>query len=160
MGTLLRGEDIRWLAYCLATVFHETAATMAPIEEYGKGSGQSYGEPAGAHHQIYYGRGHVQLTWEDNYIKGESRLAEGYAATVPLHQYPHRMLEHEPSGLILYDGMITGWFTGVGLPQFFDADTEDRYNARKTVNGLDRADVIEGYYWKMKEALMPAPAAA
>ena len=63
------------------------------------------------------------------------------------------MLEDEPSALVLYDGMIKGWFTGVGLPQFFDADTEDPVNARKIVNGLDKADLIAGYYASFKEAL-------
>ena len=63
------------------------------------------------------------------------------------------MLEHEPAALILFDGMIEGWFTGVGLPSFFNSDTEDPYNARKTVNGLDKADLIAGYYKSFKDAL-------
>ena len=56
-------SDLRWLAYALATAFHESAATMGPIEEYGKGGGSSYGQPAGPYGQCYYGRGYVQLTW-------------------------------------------------------------------------------------------------
>ena len=50
-------EDIRWLAYALATAFHETAYTMQPIEEYGRGSGHDYGQPTGPHGECYYGRG-------------------------------------------------------------------------------------------------------
>ena len=50
-------SDIRWLAYALATAFHETAYTMRPIEEYGQGSGHDYGQPAGPYDQCYYGRG-------------------------------------------------------------------------------------------------------
>ena len=150
---LFADRDSRWLAYALATVFHETAQTMRPIEEYGQGAGHSYGEPTGPHNQSYYGRGHVQLTWEDNYKKGENFLAERYGVAAPMHQYPHRMLEDETSALVLYDGMINGWFTGVGLPDFFNSAEEDPYNARKIVNGLDKADVIEGYYWKFKDAL-------
>jgi putative chitinase len=147
------GKDIRWLAYALATAFHETAQTMRPIEEYGQGAGQPYGEPAGRFDQAYYGRGHVQLTWEDNYQKGETFLAERYGVAVPMLRYPHRMLEDEPSALVLYDGMINGWFTGAGLPAFFNDAEEDPYNARKIVNGLDQADLIEGYYWKFKDAV-------
>ena len=30
-------DDLRWLAYALATTYHETAATMLPIAEYGYG---------------------------------------------------------------------------------------------------------------------------
>ena len=145
--------DIRWLAYALATAFHETAYMMVPLEEYGKGSGKPYGAPAGPHGECYYGRGHVQLTWLENYEKAESVLKNKYDLEVPCVEYPHRMLEDEPSALVLYDGMIDGWFTGVGLPQFFDADTEDPVNARKIVNGLDKADLIAGYYAQFKEAL-------
>ena len=32
------------LAYCLATAWHETAATMQPVEEYGKGKNRTYGQ--------------------------------------------------------------------------------------------------------------------
>ena len=145
-------HDLRWLAYALATTFHETAYLMAPLEEYGKGEGKPYGEPAGPHGETYYGRGHVQLTWEDNYIKGEQALLN-YNVQAPLHQYPHRMLEDETSALVLYDGMIEGWFTGVGLPSFFNASTEDPVQARKIVNGLDKADLIAGYYASFKAAL-------
>ena len=37
--------DLRWLAYTLATAFWETAHTMWPIEEWGKGQGHPYGVP-------------------------------------------------------------------------------------------------------------------
>jgi hypothetical protein len=146
-------NDMRWLAYALATVFHETAYTMVPLEEYGQGEGQPYGQIAGPHHQAYYGRGHVQLTWEENYIKGQTNLAERYAFDAPIHQYPHRMLEYETSALVLYDGMIEGWFTGVGLPQFFHDTVEDPKHARQIVNAMDKADLIAGYYWDFKAAL-------
>ena len=79
---LFADKDIRWLAYALATAFHETAYLMSPLEEYGKGSGQPYGQPTGPHHETYYGRGHVQLTWEDNYKKGEKFLEAATQAVV------------------------------------------------------------------------------
>lgn len=147
-------RDIRWLAYCLATAYHETAYTMQPIEEYGRGSGQAYGESTGPYNECYYGRGHVQLTWLENYEKAQERLKEIYEVEAPLVEYPHRMLEDEPSALVLFDGSINGWFTGVGLPQYFNDDTEDAYNARRVINGTDKADIIAGYYEKFKEALI------
>jgi putative chitinase len=146
-------KDIRWLAYALATTFHETARTMRPIEEYGEGEGMAYGEPTGPNDQVYYGRGHVQLTWDTNYQKGEQFLAERYGVDVPMYKYPHRMLEDEPSALVLYDGMINGWFTGVGLPDYFNETTEDPYNARRVVNALDKAETIASYYEHFKDAL-------
>lgn len=49
-------EDLRWLAYALATTLFETGATMQPIAEYGKGQGHSYGLPDSETGQTYYGR--------------------------------------------------------------------------------------------------------
>ena len=144
-----------WLAYAMATTFHESNQTMRPIEEIGKGEGHDYAEPTGPYDQSYYGRGHVQLTWFDNYEKGEQCLFDKYNLKVPMVQYPHRMLEDETSSLILFEGMIGGWFTGVGLPKYFSVvhKKEDPYNARKIVNALDKASIIEGYYWSFKASL-------
>ncbi|HSS56278.1 MAG TPA: hypothetical protein VLK79_16650, partial [Gaiellales bacterium] len=66
--------DDRMLAYCLATAWHETAFTMQPIIEDG---GESYlkSKP----YYPWYGRGLVQLTWEDNYQKQDDKLALGGA---------------------------------------------------------------------------------
>src|ERR1700760_1957930 len=38
-------DDDRWLAYALATTYHETDQHMQPIDEYGKGSRMPYGKP-------------------------------------------------------------------------------------------------------------------
>jgi hypothetical protein len=148
-----RDNDIRWLAYSLATAFHETAATMEPIEEYGEGSGKDYGEPAGDYGQCYFGRGFVQLTWLANYQKGEQILADKYGIECPMHRYPGRMLEHEPAALILFDGSIDGWFTGVKLGDYFNDAKDDAYNARRVINGTDKADLIAGYHEKFMAAL-------
>lgn len=50
-------DDVRWLAYFLATTLHETASEMWPIEEYGHGKGYSYGKEDPETKQTYYGRG-------------------------------------------------------------------------------------------------------
>lgn len=142
-----------WLAYALATTYHETAATMRPIEEYGKGEGHDYGEPAGPFDQCYYGRGHVQLTWLENYEKGQRCLKDKFDIDAPLVRHPESMLDDETSALIMFEGLIDGWFTGVGLPDFFNATEEDAYNARKIVNGLDQAELIENYYYQFRASL-------
>jgi hypothetical protein len=146
-------KDIRWLAYALATAFHETATTMEPIEEFGRGGANSYAQATGPYGQCYYGRGYVQLTWEENYVKGEERLAREYGVECPMHRYPFRMLEHEPAALVLYDGSIEGWFTGSRLGEYFNDTLEDPYNARQVINGLDKAEVIAEYYRSFKRAL-------
>jgi putative chitinase len=152
-------DGTNWLAYCLATYFHETAETMQPIEEYGKGSGKSYGQPAGPHGQKYYGRGHVQLTWETNYKNGEKYLKDRYGVHSNIYADASKMLHDETSALVSYDGMIHGWFTGVGLPKYFNASTEDPQQARRIVNGTDQMDKIAGYYRKFKPALKQVPKA-
>ena len=72
------------------------------------------------------------------------------------------MLHPQTSALVSYDGMIHGWFTGVGLPKYLSKSKgiEDPVNARRIVNGTDKADLIAGYYWKFKKALKQIPAAA
>ena len=49
--------DLRWLAYMLATVYHECATRMWPTTEYGS---QDYLQ--GKDYWPYVGRGFVQLT--------------------------------------------------------------------------------------------------
>src|SRR5215475_15078850 len=71
------GSDDRHLAYILATTYHETAQTMQPIAEYGKGKGKPYGVPDPVTGETYYGRGYVQLTWKENYQKQDAKLALG-----------------------------------------------------------------------------------
>lgn len=128
--------DIRWLAYMLATTKWETAHTMQPIEEYGHGHGHSYGEPDPITGKTYYGRGFVQLTWKSNYEK------LGRATGVDLVWHPELALQLPIATQILFDGMRDGLFTGVGLGRYFNETTDDSYNARKIINGLDKADTI------------------
>src|SRR4030095_3263062 len=66
--------DDRMLADILATTSHETAHTMAPIAEYGKGSGKPYGQRDPETGQASYGRGYVQLTWRENYERQDTKL--------------------------------------------------------------------------------------
>jgi hypothetical protein len=151
-------DGAKWLAYCMATVFHETGKKMVPVAEnggkpYGNPPGK-YWTPCGPYNQAYYGRGHVQLTWEDNYKKGQAQLKNNYGLDVPIHAKPELMLKDEPSAMVLYDGMTIGWFTGVGLPKYFNATTEDPVNARRIVNGTDKASTIAGYYSKFKAAIV------
>jgi hypothetical protein len=152
-------DGTMWLAYALATFFHETAETMQPIEEYGKGSGKSYGQPVGPYGQKYYGRGHVQLTWETNYKNGQQYLKDRYGVDANIHPDASQMLDPQTSALISYDGMVYGWFTGVGLPKYLSKskNIEDPVNARRIVNGTDQAQKIAGYYYKFKSALRKVP---
>lgn len=144
--------DLRWLAYMLATTYHETAKTMRPIEEYGKGRGRKYGEPDPKTGKIYYGRGFVQLTWNWNYKKMGTLLG------IPLYESPHLALNIDVATKILFEGMLRaeskkGDFTGVSLEDFFNDNREDWVHARKIINGLDKAELIAGYGKKFFECL-------
>ncbi|MEE4406756.1 hypothetical protein [Enterobacter mori] len=83
------------LAYVLATTYHETAFTMQPIEEYGKGAGHPYGEPDPETGLAYYGRGYVQLIWKDNYQKVQDSVVDlnTLAYDVPLVMQPDLVLK-------------------------------------------------------------------
>lgn len=131
--------DRRWLAYALATAWHETAFTMLPIEEYGKGKGRPYGKSDSQTGKIYYGRGFVQLTWKFNYDKAGKKL--GY----DLVNKPELALEPEIASAILFEGMAEGWFTGRQFNHYFNKTTTDWYNARRIINGLDKAAAIGKY---------------
>lgn len=131
--------DDRFLAYMLATTFHETATTMQPIEEYGKGKGLAYGKPDAATGKTYYGRGYVQLTWKTNYEKFAKLLK------VDLVNSPELALSPDIATKILFIGMTRGLFTGKKLADYFDGAKEDWTNARRIINGTDKAPLIAGY---------------
>jgi len=141
--------DDRWLAYLLATTYHETALTMQPIAEYGKGKGKPYGQPAGPYNQVYYGRGFVQLTWYENYQKQDVKLK----LNQQLVKTPDTALDLQIATQIIFGGMADGDFTGVGLPKYINDTQTDYYNARKIVNGLDQASAIQGYAVKFTNAI-------
>lgn len=151
-------QDIRWLAYILATAYHETAFTMEPIDEYGHGQGREYGLPDFETGQVYYGRGFVQVTWKTNYLRFSELLG------IDLLNQPELALEQAVATSILFEGMINGLFTGKALRHYFREES-DWYNARRIVNRLDRAEQIGRYgraFWyallmaegKLEEALL------
>lgn len=148
-------KDLRWLAYMLGTTFHETAFTMRPIEEYGRGKGLPYGrkiKQSGERYsypdELYYGRGYVQLTWYENYERFGKLLG------VSLLERPSLALDKDISAKILIEGMARGLFTGVGLSKYFNDDKSDWRNARRVVNGIDRAQTVAEYAKVFYEALL------
>lgn len=133
---------------------------MQPIEEYGKGKGRPYGKkikfnrtPYAYPDKIYYGRGDVQLTWYENYE------LMGKLLNIPLLEQPELALNPEISARIIIEGMTRGKsnkgdFTGVSLETYFNASKTDPVNARRIINGLDKAELIAGYYYKFYETLL------
>lgn len=147
-------KDDRWLAYMLATTHHETDTTMQPIEEYGKGKGKRYGKrikmsgkPYTDTDNIFYGRGFVQLTWYENYEKAGKKLK------VDFIRYPEKVMNLGNATKIMFLGMAEGWFTGKKLGDYFSITKNDWYNARRIINGIDKASAIAAYGLKYYAAI-------
>lgn len=157
-------NDLRKLAYILATAFHETGYTMQPITEYNKGGSLPYakkfkmgGGPGKrvaytSPDKLYYGRGHVQLTWYENY------QGMGKILGIDLLNKPELMLTMDVSIKVLFEGMLRGKssfgdFTGKALEDYFTPTRSDPYNARRIVNGINKAVTIQKYYDKFYIAL-------
>lgn len=151
--------DLRFLAYMLATVYHETGKCMVPVREGFAHSDtaarkvvsrRKYGAPDPATREVYYGRGLVQLTWAANY------RAMGRLLGLALYENPDLALEPAIASRIMFEGMIRGSFAGKKLSDYFNAAGTDWYNARRIINRLDKAAAIAGYAKKFYAALLAA----
>ncbi len=170
--------DIRvigWLAYMFATTFHETGRTMQPISEYGSieyfrrnycnredlGNGPAYGGKADDGPR-FRGRGYVQLTGRTNYTKLTPIVQEFYPQSPDFTADPEAVKKPEYAAVIMFYGMFLGIFTGRALKNYIgDPDKGqivDFFNARKIINGLDKARLIEGYAKDFQQALVKAGA--
>lgn len=151
-------------AYLLATAWHETAYTMQPIHERGKVSyfnkyepgttiGKRLGNTVKGDGYRFRGRGYVQLTGRDNYVRA------GKALGIDLVGNPELALEPDVAARILIQGCSEGWFTGKAL-----RDYADYKNMRRVVNGVDKAEAIARHARVFQAALeaekaaKPAPA--
>ena len=147
-------------AYILATIWHETAQTMLPIAEYGKGKGRPYGtwlknskgqlycykdgskSSVYLHEEyphLYYGRGETQNTWFANYEK----LSKVF--NVDFLRNPDLLLTQEWSTPVTIYAMKNGLYTGRKLSDYIHQSKKDYVNARRIINGTDKANLIAGY---------------
>lgn len=153
--------DRRQLAYVLATAFHETGGRLQPVEEnlnyslaglrrtfpqrfsladaedcarqpeaianraYANRMGN--GDVASGDGFRFRGRGLVQITGRANY--------RAYG----IEDRPEAALEPERAVTILIDGMRNGRFTGKRLDDYFCGSRADWVEARRIINGKDRA---------------------
>lgn len=153
------GWPIAWVAYGLATSWWETNKQMQPVEE-----GYYLGPERAKRHQRtlryfpWYGRGDVQLTWEDNYRKADAYLASiGLIQAGELIANPDLALRPDISAAILVWGMGGGKYTGKELgnylPRTGPANHRQFVLSRYVVNIQDKASQIADVAMKMQAAV-------
>jgi predicted chitinase len=125
------------IAYVLATVDHETNHTFKPVTEaYWLSDPDAYLKTHHPDYYPYYGRGYVQLTWERNYATYGKILGQNLVG------HPELALEPETALFVLVHGFKTGTFTGRKITDYIDAQNTDFIDARRCINGLDKAEEI------------------
>jgi len=160
------GLPLEYVAYLLATAYHETAHTMQPVREtlaasdaqaiirldnaFAKGKLPWVKTPYWRRDKdgkSWLGRGYVQLTHKTNYAKASEKLG------VDLVGNPDLAMTPKIAALVLVRGCVEGWFTGNKLGDYIPGSY---VGARRVVNGVDKADQIAGYAWSFEEALKAA----
>lgn len=162
------GLPITHRAYLLATTQHETAHTMQPVREtlaktddsaiarlenaWAKGQLKWVKTPywrKDADGKTWLGRGYIQLTHKTNYERASKITG------IDLVSNPNAAMRPDVAAKILVTGCSAGIFTGKRLTDYLPGDY---LNARRIVNGMDRASDIarlaEGYEAALKK--MPA----
>lgn len=127
--------DLRWLAYMLATTKWETAHKMQPIKEMGS---KAYLQ--GKRYWPWIGRGYVQLTWKRNYLAFQEEVLKLFGKDIIAN--PDEAMHPAVAAFVMFEGMLRGTFTSKKLGDYFNAKVTDWHNARRIINGTDKAAEI------------------
>lgn len=158
-------QDVRYAAYILATSFWETGRTMEAVKEKTDQTGEAYFfkmyDINGSRPQVakrlgnlqpgdgikFAGRGQVQLTGRTNYTK------MGQYLKLDLINKPDLLLDSKISARVLVYGMLNGSFTGVSVKKYITTLKVDYVNARRVINGIDKAQEIANIAKSFERAL-------
>jgi putative chitinase len=173
-----RPFDARWLAYMLATAYHETDNTMCAISENlsysAVGLLATFPKYFTASQAAVYARQPQRIAnraYANRMGNGKEASGDGWRyrgrglvqitgrdnyAKYGIADDPDTALNPAKAVEILFDGMINGRFTGKKLADYFSATVIDWTGARKIINGTDRAADIASYAKKFIVALEAA----
>lgn len=137
-------------AYLMATAKHETGSTFLPIEERGSDTYLSkywtnlklrkwLKNQFASDAQRFKGRGFVQITGRGHYETASKVVG------MDLITYPDKAEDWETAYRIMVHFCINGLFTGLKLGRFLTTKETDFINARRVVNGTDKAELIASY---------------
>jgi len=158
------GWPASYTAYALATAHHETALWVHMKELGGEAYFKRMYDKAGARPKVaetlgnveagdgvkFAGRGYVQLTGRTNYQKA------GKALGLDLLKEPGKVEEPTIAAKVLIWGMSTGAYTGKANRDYLVQSPPDYVNARRIINGTDKASMIAGYAKLFQAALVGA----
>jgi hypothetical protein len=132
---LLQGIGLNTqIAYVLATTQWETAQTFKPVKE-AFWLSEDW-RRNNLDYFPYYGRGFVQLTWKNNY------QAYGKILRIDLVNNLDLALDPDVALFVLVHGFKTGTFTRRKITDYITDDKTDFINARRCINGEDKAHEI------------------
>ncbi len=167
--------DTRWLAYMLATAYHETDGTMYAISEnlnysaaglratFPKYFTTAQAAAYARQPQKIANRAYASRMGNGNEASGDGWRYRGRGlvqitgrdnyAKYGIADNPDMALDPVKAVEILFDGMINGRFTGRKLGEFFSTTAADWVGARRIINGADRALDIAGFAKKFAAAI-------
>lgn len=147
-------NDIAKIAYAFSTIKHETAHTFLPITEYGEPSyfkkydGRTdLGNNQPGDGAKFKGRGYVQITGRKNYTRFAKILG------IDIVKNPEMTLKSSVAFSIMTIGMHKGYFTGKKLSDYITPTKTDYRNARRIINGTDKAATLATYAKKFENVL-------
>ena len=167
--------DSRWLAYMLATAYHETDNTMCAVSENLNYSAArlraTFPKYFTAVQATAYARQPQRIAnraYASRMGNGDEASGDGWRyrgrglvqitgrdnyAKYGIADDPDRALDPDKAVEILFDGMINGRFTGWKLADYFNAIGSDWLGARRIINSTDRAIDIAGFARKFAAAI-------
>lgn len=163
-------DPIEFLAYNLATSYHETGKTMQPITERGPRSyfdkyepgtklGKQLGNTESGDGYRFRGEGDVQNTGRANAARATRELNAKFNLGVDLVRNPEKRGDPFISAHSLFLGNKEGWWTGRKLGDYIKPGLKlDFVGSRFVVNGNDRAQLIAAYATQFLSILKSAGA--